>query len=169
MTISSTDLSVKVPVTVDTLSGAIALTVPAAATVSIPVTMGGNTTTLEASMQAALSIGVPMVTSAAQVALNLAVADAVNVSVPISTGASRADGFETVAKNLRSYAAAFGYTGADLTSIEYTAPAGTITKTLTYTAGKLTAVTLAGALPANIATIKTLTYAGDDLQSITYN
>ena len=169
MTISSTDLAVSVPVTVETLSGALALTVPAAAVVSIPVTVGGNTTTLAATMQAGVSISVPLVTSAAQVALNLAVADTVAVNVPISTGASRADGFETVAKNLRSYAAAFSYTGADLTSIEYAAPAGAITKTLTYTAGKLTSIALTGALPANIATTKTLTYTGDDLQSITYS
>lgn len=79
------------------------------------------------------------------------------------------DTFETVAKNLRAYPATFNYTSGTLTSIVYTLPSGTITKTLNYTSGTLTSIVLSGNTPTGIDLTKTLGYTGGILTSITYS
>jgi hypothetical protein len=56
-----------------------------------------------------------------------------------------------------------------LTSIVYTLPVGTITKTLNYTLGTLTSIVLSGDTPAGIDLTKTLGYTGSELTSITYS
>lgn len=90
------------------------------------------------------------------------------VSISSNSG-GLSDSFETVSKNLKAYPAAFTYTGDQLTSIAYTTDIGTITKTFTYSVGKLTQITLSGNLPSGISTIKTLTYSGDTLTSTSYS
>lgn len=77
--------------------------------------------------------------------------------------------FETVSKNLKQYPASLSYTGAQLDSVTYTTPSGTVTKTLGYTSGKLTTITLSGAgMPGGISTVKTLSYTGDSLSGFSY-
>jgi hypothetical protein len=78
--------------------------------------------------------------------------------------------FETVSKNLKQYDYTLNYTGDVLDSIVYTVPSvGTITKTLTYSLGKLTTVVLSGNTPSGINLTKTLTYTLGQLTSITYS
>lgn len=77
--------------------------------------------------------------------------------------------FETVSKNLKAYPASFNYTSGVLTSIVYTLPSGTITKTLNYTSGILTSIVLSGNTPSGIDLTKTLGYTGGGLTSITYS
>lgn len=83
--------------------------------------------------------------------------------------ATAAETFETVSKNLKTYPASLNYTLGVLTSIVYTLPVGTITKTLNYTLGTLTSIVLSGDTPAGIDLTKTLGYTGSELTSITYS
>lgn len=77
--------------------------------------------------------------------------------------------FETVSKNLKGNPYTLNYTSGKLTSIIYTLPSGTITKTLNYTGDKLTNVVLSGAIPIGIQTTKNLAYTDDTLSTITYS
>jgi hypothetical protein len=96
--------------------------------------------------------------------------NATNDSITIaSTGGGSAETFETVSKNLKTYPASLNYTLGVLTSIVYTLPVGTITKTLNYTLGTLTSIVLSGDTPAGIDLTKTLGYTGSELTSITYS
>jgi hypothetical protein len=76
--------------------------------------------------------------------------------------------FETISKNLKGNPYNLSYTSGKLTSIVYTLPTGTITKTLNYTGEKLTSIVLSGDTPSGILLTKTLSYTGDNLTSITY-
>lgn len=126
-------------------------------------------------------ITAPITVDGVTIASTIVVPSAVEVTAPITfgykgdkgdkgdTGDSWQQTFETVSKNLINYPATLNYTGADLTSIDYTTGGGTITKTFGYTAGVLTSITLSGDTPAGIATTKTLGYTGDDLTSINYS
>lgn len=87
----------------------------------------------------------------------------------VQINGSTAETFETVSKNLKAYPATFNYTNGTLTSIVYTLPSGTITKTLNYTSGTLTSIVLSGDTPAGIDLTKTLGYTSGDLTSITYS
>ncbi len=77
--------------------------------------------------------------------------------------------FETINKNLGDYPKAFNYSGLELTSIDYTTDSGVITKTLSYTSGKLTSVSLGGSTPDGILLTKTLAYTGEDLTGVSYS
>lgn len=77
--------------------------------------------------------------------------------------------FETVSKNLKAYPASLNYTSGTLTSIVYTLPSGTITKTLNYTSEILTSIVLSGSTPSGINLTKTLGYTSGILTSITYS
>ena len=55
-----------------------------------------------------------------------------------------------------------------LETVVYTTPDGAVTKTLGYASGQLVTLTLSGALPSGIDTVKTLVYAGDSLASVSY-
>ena len=87
----------------------------------------------------------------------------------ISGSSSAINTFETVSKNLESYPYELNYTGDQLTSIVYTTPDGTITKTLSYSGSQLITITLSGNTPSGIYLVKTLTYTGDVLTSISYS
>lgn len=87
----------------------------------------------------------------------------------LTVTATAAETFETVSKNLKTYPASLNYTLGVLTSIVYTLPVGTITKTLNYTLGTLTSIVLSGDTPAGIDLTKTLGYTGSELTSITYS
>lgn len=77
--------------------------------------------------------------------------------------------FETISRNLSAYPYTLNYTSNILTSIVYTLPLGTITKTFNYTMGQLTSIVLSGDTPSGIDLTKTLNYTGNDLTSITYS
>ena len=77
--------------------------------------------------------------------------------------------FESVSKNIKSYPSVLNYTGGILTSVVYTVPAGTITKTFNYTLGKLTSIVLSGDTPNGINLTKTLTYTGDSITVVGYS
>lgn len=77
--------------------------------------------------------------------------------------------YETVSKNLKAYPATINYSGTDITSIVYTLPSGTITKTLNFTGDQLTSITLSGSTPTGINLTKTLSYTGDNLTGISYS
>jgi hypothetical protein len=79
------------------------------------------------------------------------------------------DTFETTSQNLKAYPFVLNYTMWVLTSIVYTVPAWTITKTLNYTGDKLTSVVLSGSTPSWIDLTKTLSYTGDSLTGVTYS
>jgi hypothetical protein len=84
-------------------------------------------------------------------------------------GASYQEAFETVSKNLKSYPAAYNYAAVKLTSVVYTTPSGTITKTLNYTGDALTSIVLSGSTPSGIALTKTLAYTSGVLTSVSYS
>ena len=76
--------------------------------------------------------------------------------------------FEAISKNLDSNPYTLNYTGAQLTSIVYTMPYGTITKTFNYSLGKVVSIVLSGDTPAGISLMKTFTYSGDNLVAVGY-
>ena len=100
-----------------------------------------------------------------------------NITLELGGGGPKGDpgedvapSFETFAKNLRAYPASFGYAGdGTLETVAFTTPDGTVTKTLGYASGQLVTLTLSGALPSGIDTVKTLVYAGDSLASVSYS
>lgn len=73
--------------------------------------------------------------------------------------------FETVSRNLSAVGAVLSYSGQDLASVTY---ANGVIKSFTYGPDGLASVTLSGAIPDGIATVKTLTYTGGNLTAITY-
>ena len=78
--------------------------------------------------------------------------------------------YEIVNKNLKSYPAALNYNGSgDITSVVYTVPGGTITKTFNYTSGDLTSIVLSGNTPAGINLTKTLNYTAGNLTGVSYS
>jgi hypothetical protein len=77
--------------------------------------------------------------------------------------------YETVNKNLRSFPAAFNYSGTNIASIVYTTPSGSITKTFNYTGSTLTSIVLSGDTPQGIALTKTLNYTNELLSSVGYS
>ena len=85
------------------------------------------------------------------------------------SGGGQAITYETVSKNLNTNPYVLNYTSGDVTSIIYTTPSGTITKTLNYTSGDLTSIVLSGDTPAGIDLTKTLTYTGSDLTGVSYS
>jgi hypothetical protein len=76
--------------------------------------------------------------------------------------------FETVSKNLRASDAVFNYGSGKLTSIVYTTPEGTVTKTFNYTGDKLTSIVLSGSTSAGVDLTKTFGYTVDSLTSVSY-
>jgi hypothetical protein len=81
-----------------------------------------------------------------------------------------ANTFETVNKNLYAYPATLAYNVfGDLSTITYTLPSGTITKTFNYTAGDLTSIVLSGNTPSGINLTKTLTYTIGNLTGVSYS
>lgn len=76
--------------------------------------------------------------------------------------------FESVSKNIKSWNAAFSYSGDKLSSISYTNGTDIIVKTFGYTGENLTAVELSGDTPAGISLLKLLSYTGDSLVAINY-
>lgn len=114
---------------------------------------------------------VPATLSLGELALNYAdgklfYKNAVGAVVPLS---ATAETFESVSKNLRSYPATYTYSSGTLTAVTYAAPGGSITKTLSYTDGKLTSITLSGGTPSGVSLTKTLTYTGDALTGVSYS
>lgn len=87
----------------------------------------------------------------------------------IGSGGSAAETFESVSKNLKSYPYTLTHTSGRLTSITYTLPVGTITKTLNYTGELLTSIVLSGNTPDGIPLTKTLGYTSGTLTSVTYS
>ena len=93
-----------------------------------------------------------------------------NISTLPSNGSGLVSTFETVNKNLSTYPAALNYNGSgDITSVVYTVPGGTITKTLNYTSGDLTSIVLSGNTPAGINLTKTLNYTAGNLTGVSYS
>lgn len=80
-----------------------------------------------------------------------------------------AETFESVSKNLKAYPVALTYDNGILSSLAYTTPSGTITKTLGFVGGILTTVTLSGATPSGIALVKEFTYTDGAVSSINYS
>jgi len=89
-----------------------------------------------------------------------------------SGGSSIGDSFETVSKNLRVYPYTLNYGGnGSLDNIVYNIGGGnSITKTLNYDgSGTLTSIVLSGSTPGGIDLTKTLTYTSGKLSDITYS
>lgn len=94
----------------------------------------------------------------------------VNISTGEGGGSQAQVSFETVSKNLEAYDYSLNYNASMISSIVYDLGGGqSITKTLNYTADKLTSITLSGDTPDNIELIKALTYTGDSLSAVTYS
>jgi len=93
------------------------------------------------------------------------------ISTPIQTALDLKLGqtFETVSKNLKGYPTTLNYTSGALTSIVYTIPSGTITKTLNYISEVLSSIVLSGNTPDGISLTKTLNYTAGQLLSIGYS
>jgi hypothetical protein len=74
--------------------------------------------------------------------------------------------FETISKNLAAVAFVINYDlNSNISKLIYE---NGIIKTLSYTSGRLTQITLSGSTPSGINLIKTLFFTGDNLTSVTY-
>ena len=77
--------------------------------------------------------------------------------------------FESLSKNIKSYPYALVRTGSTITSIQYTTPTtDIITKTLNYTSGKISSISITGTPLANVVYTKTLAYSGADIMGASY-
>ena len=100
--------------------------------------------------------------------------DEIDIEVDVSyrqgiPGLSYQETFETVSKNLKSWAYSLSYASGILQSITYTNGALSVVKTLNYTSGVLSSVVLSGDVPSGISLTKTLNYTSGQLTSITYS
>lgn len=78
--------------------------------------------------------------------------------------------FETINKNLSAYPAQLNYNQAgDLSTIVFTLPSGTITKTFNYTSGDLTSIVLSGSTPSGINLTKSFAYTNGNLTGVSYS
>jgi hypothetical protein len=80
--------------------------------------------------------------------------------------------FEKIAKNLRAYPHTFSYSGGKLASITYTTGVTTsIIRTFNFTGDDLTSVVLSGDLPSELGgiTTKTFTYSAGKLSAVSYS
>lgn len=80
------------------------------------------------------------------------------------------DSFETISKNLKGYPYSLNFTGDKLTSIVYSLPSSqSVTKTFNYTGDQLDSIVLSGDTPNGINLTKSLTYTSGKLTSIGYS
>lgn len=78
--------------------------------------------------------------------------------------------FESLSKNIKSYPYALVRTGSTITSVQYTTPStDIITKTLNYTSGKISSISITGIPLANVVYTKTLAYSGADITGASYS
>lgn len=78
--------------------------------------------------------------------------------------------FENTSKNLRSYPATISYQAGKVSTITYDLGSGrTITKTLAYAGGVLSAITLSGDTPSGIDLVKSLVYSDGLLTDFSYS
>jgi hypothetical protein len=79
------------------------------------------------------------------------------------------DTFETVSRNLESYDYDITYSGGAVDTITYDLGGGLqVVKTLGYTSGDVTSITLSGDTPGGISLTKTITYTSGDVTGIAY-
>ena len=171
MSATVTDLLVNVPVTIQDVNALASATVPGSQTVSIPVTIDGETTTLRAAMLAAPEIAAPVTIAETLATATVTIQSAASVTIDADVGRTTwVETFETISKNLKKYPATFTYDDDKLQTVAYSTPGGTITKTLAYNGIYLASVTLSGALPDYVATVKTFSYSAQNrLISINYS
>ena len=79
------------------------------------------------------------------------------------------ESFESIAKNIKSYPFANTFTDGLLTSVVYTLPSGTITKTVNYASGRVSSIVLSGATPIGIDLTKTINYSDGVVSSVSYS
>jgi len=171
MSAEVTDIEVSVPVTVAAINLDAAIATSGSQTVSIPVTIDGETTTLRAAMLAATEIAAPVTISETLATATVTIQSAASVTIDADVGQTTwVETFETISKNLKKYPATFTYDGDKLQTVAYSTPGGTITKTLAYNGIYLASVTLSGAIPDYVATVKTFSYSAQNrLISINYS
>lgn len=171
MSAEVTDIEVNVPVTVAAINLDAAIATSGSQTVEIPVTIDGETTTLRAAMLAAPEITAPVTIAETLAMATVTIQSAALVTIDADVGRTTwVETFETISKNLKKYPATFTYDGDNLQSVQYATPGGTITKTLAYNGIYLASVTLSGAIPDYVATVKTFGYSAQNkLISINYS
>lgn len=171
MSAEVTDIEVNVPVTVAAINLDAAIATSGSQAVEIPVTIDGETTTLTASMLAAPEIAAPVTISEILATATVTIQSAASVTIDADVGRTTwVETFETISKNLKKYPATFTYDGDKLQTVQYATPGGTITKTLAYNGIYLQSVTLSGAIPDYVATVKTFGYSAQNkLISINYS
>jgi len=83
-------------------------------------------------------------------------------------GESGAATFESVSKNIESWASIIGYVDGALTTVNYAYAGSVITKTINYTDGVVSSVVLSGDTPSGIPLTKELTYTDGVVTAINY-
>jgi hypothetical protein len=140
-------------------------------TVGVVVQPGGDGVAVEVT-EAVETVALAVASVAETVAVAIAnQGDTVTIQVASGDGGDPTpapETYETVSRNLRSYPATLAYSSGELASISYATPGGAVVKTFNRVAGRLASIVLSGALPAGIATTKTLGYTGDALTSVGY-
>ncbi len=80
--------------------------------------------------------------------------------------------FEKIARNLRSYPHTFSYVGGKLAAITYTTgPGTTIVRTFNFSGSDIISVVLSGTLPSELGgiTTKTFTYSAGKISAVSYS
>lgn len=91
--------------------------------------------------------------------------------VHVSTASifNESSSFERISKNLSAYPYSINYSGDNISTIVYTLPSGTITKTFNYSGDNLSSIVLSGDVPSGIQLTKTFNYTGENLTSVAYS
>jgi len=109
----------------------------------------------------------PITIQVAQAPVNTVQVQTVGIQGP--KGDSYQETFESVSKNIKSWAYSLNYTLGVLTSIVYTSGLLSVTKTFNYTSGVLVSIVLSGDTPSGITLTKTLNYTTGSLTSVSYS
>lgn len=84
--------------------------------------------------------------------------------------ADSAQTFETILRNLKTYPSAMTYdVDNNIDTITYTLPSGAIIETISYNGTSIQSITLSGNTPQNISLVKSFTYTGSYISSISYS
>lgn len=92
--------------------------------------------------------------------------------IPLTTGGSTTlpVTFEILSKNLKSYPYVINRSGAQISSVVYTAPdTTTITKTLVYSGSTIQSIQITGSLLSPYTYTKTLNYTGTNIVGASYS
>lgn len=170
--------SLNISVLIDSAVESVAVTV-SAEPIDIAVSVSTEIPTIGVSLESTADEISVEVSPEVSIPITVGVNPSAGVGVVVNTGGEQGppgpagpaggSAFEAISKNIQSWDASYNYTGDTLDEIVYTNGSSVITKTLVYSDGLLTSVSLSGDTPSGIELTKSLTYTDGALSGVSYS